>query len=137
MKTKTGFTGTQVGMTPEQKIVLSKILVFLEGELHHGSCVGADADAHQIAKALDTICVVIHPPKNKSKMAKLTGDKMRPPKDYLERNHNIVDETERLIACPKDETEELRSGTWATVRYAIKTKKPVTIIYPNGLVEVK
>jgi len=54
----------------------------------------------------------------------------RPP---LTRNHDIVDCTELLIACPKSMKEELRSGTWATVRYARKLERPVIIIYPNGI----
>lgn len=50
------------------------------------------------------------------------------------RNHDIVDATEWLIATPK-KFEEIRSGTWATVRYAKKVKKPVTIIWPDGSIE--
>ena len=137
MKTKIGFTGTQHGMSEEQKTALAKTLVFLNGEFHHGSCIGADEEAHEIVRRFVDIRIIIHPPKNESKMAKVTGDESRIAKDYLERNHDIVNETERLIACPKSETEELRSGTWATVRYAIKMKKPVTIIYPSGLIQFR
>jgi hypothetical protein len=28
--------------------------------------------------------------------------------------------------------ERLRSGTWATVRYARKLRKPITILWANG-----
>jgi hypothetical protein len=38
-----------------------------------------------------------------------------------------------LAACPKG-PEERRSGTWATVRYARKTGKPVVIFWPDGTV---
>jgi hypothetical protein len=33
-----------------------------------------------------------------------------------------------LIATPESLTEELRSGTWATIRYARKIKKPCLIL---------
>ena len=60
------------------------------------------------------------------------GDETRKQKDYLDRNHDIVDETELLIACPKEPEEITRSGTWATIRYARKKKKKLRIILPNG-----
>jgi predicted Rossmann fold nucleotide-binding protein DprA/Smf involved in DNA uptake len=44
-----------------------------------------------------------------------------------------VNETGVLVAMP-DGPEELRSGTWATVRYARKQGKDGRIIYPDGLV---
>jgi len=37
---------------------------------------------------------------------------------------------------PKGKVEEWRgSGTWATIRYARKVGKPVTIIYPDGEIQ--
>ena len=54
------------------------------------------------------------------------------PKDYLERNHDIVDETDMLIATPGEEQEVQRSGTWATIRYARKQKRTILTIYPSG-----
>lgn len=38
----------------------------------------------------------------------------------------------RGYAAPKDFKEELRSGTWATIRYAVKQQKRVIIIFPDG-----
>lgn len=32
-------------------------------------------------------------------------------------------------------TERTQSGTWSTVRYAVKVGKPVTICYPDGRLE--
>ena len=60
------------------------------------------------------------------------SDQTLPPKDYLDRNHDIVDQTDLLIATPKENTEVLRSGTWATIRYAKKINKPTWIIETNG-----
>ena len=135
MSLKVGFTGTQKGMTYDQK---NNFLVTIRDlnnehhveEFHHGDCVGADASAHEIAKELE-IDIYVYPPINNRKRAFCTGSfKIHPPKDYIERNHDIVDNCDILIACPKSNIEELRSGTWATVRYARKIKRPVIILKP-------
>lgn len=53
-----------------------------------------------------------------------------------EGDHDIVDATAVLVACPKEEEgEELRSGTWATVRYARRRHRPVYVVRPSGRVE--
>jgi hypothetical protein len=49
-------------------------------------------------------------------------------KDNLTRNRDIVDTASMLIAAPEGNAERLRSGTWATVRYARKAKKKVIIL---------
>lgn len=129
---KVGFTGTQKGMTDYQKSVITK---WLEShgvtELHHGDCLGADEQIHHIARG-QNIMVVTHPPLNPAKRAfcRVPGD--RELKPYLERNHDIVDETEYLIAATRTNMEEMRSGTWATVRYARRMHKPIWIVTPNG-----
>ena len=52
---------------------------------------------------------------------------------YLERNRKIVDNSDMLLAAPAGpEAEHLRSGTWSTIRYAIKMGKRVFIILPDG-----
>lgn len=56
---------------------------------------------------------------------------LREPAEYLDRNHAIVDECSVLIAAPRSLTEEQRSGTWATVRYARKMGRPVVILDPE------
>lgn len=56
----------------------------------------------------------------------------REPGPYLWRNHQIVDATSALIAAPFGFEEELRSGTWATVRYARKLGRPVRFFWPDG-----
>ena len=57
-----GFTGTRYGMTVAQRRTLRSLLANGAGrEFHHGDCVGADAEAHDIAVALG-IEPVIHPP---------------------------------------------------------------------------
>jgi len=129
---KVGFTGTQVGMTNRQKLELKEYLQVLGvTELHHGDCVGADDEAADIARLMG-IRLVMHPPTDSRKRAYnfRIGEEVRDQHPYLTRNHHIVDETEILIATPKTGYEELRSGTWATVRYARKLGRRVYVLTP-------
>jgi len=125
-----GFTGTQQGMSDVQKAKFRKTIALIEPvEFHHGDCVGADADAHAIVREVLPHCVIIvHPPIIKLKRANCVGHAFRTPKEYIDRNHDIVDECDTLVATPFETTEQLRSGTWATVRYARKQNKEVIII---------
>lgn len=129
-----GFTGTREGMNESQKESLRRLLSHaIENDevvvLHHGDCVGADAEAHDIA--VDLGCsIVIHPPIVERYRAWKSEDSrnvafVREPENYVSRDHRIVDATKFLIAAPKRDVEELRSGTWLTVRYARKCKKTV------------
>lgn len=129
-----GFTGTQRGMTPDQKRVLEDLLRRSDGEFHHGDCIGADAEAHDLAKELP-YWIIVHPPVFNSKRAWKGGHEIRAPKDYLDRNKDIVAETERLVAAPGEPQEQLRSGTWSTIRHARKLKRRVYIIMPDGYVK--
>lgn len=133
-----GFTGTQIGMTKEQKRTLNKIIKNIRKTfkdrtiwLHHGDCIGADHEANMIARSLRAQ-TISHPPKLSTKRAFSEVTAIRPPKDYLVRNHDIVDECSLLLAAPKGVKEELRSGTWATVRYAFKMSKACLILEPDG-----
>lgn len=132
-----GFTGTQQGMSNAQLETLRKLLDSVDAisgqEFHHGDCIGADAQAFQIAKQLDYV-TVCHPPLNPSKRAFTQNSRQLPVKPYLDRNRDIVDASEMLIATPKGMQEELRSGTWATIRYACRQRKPIQIIWPDGTV---
>lgn len=132
---KLGFTGTQEGATENQILLLIKFFNYnIVDEFHHGDCIGADAQAHAIA--LQEGCrIVIHPPKNHSKRAwcnrgNISGCTVLPEEEYLTRNRLIVASTDVLIAMPRTMTEEQRSGTWSTVRYARKMRKTVHILNP-------
>jgi hypothetical protein len=129
---KVGFTGTQRGMTPQQIQALTEVLsVYLPGVFHHGDCIGADAEAYAIARS-QKFRIVCHPPIVSTKRAWCVSDEDRDPKPYLVRNHDIVDETDILLAAPGEGMEKLRSGTWATIRYTYKVCRPVRIIFPDG-----
>lgn len=122
-----GFSGTASGMKSHQCIELKRLFQYHEvTELHHGMCIGADFQANYIAQALG-IRTVGHPPINKSKFFADHCDHVLSAKDYLARNHDIVDASELLFIGP-DCGEYLRSGTWATKRYAEKVQKPFIVV---------
>ena len=126
-----GFTGTQSGMSDRQLKAASVIVGTLSMRpwvLHHGDCIGADADMHSMA--VGHAKTVIHPPSNPAKRAYCEADEVLPALPYLKRNRAIVDACDILVATPKSLQEEVRSGTWATVRYARKLKVPVILLDP-------
>lgn len=132
---KIGFTGTQHGITPPQFDLMVEVLQELHEvtEAHHGDCVGAD---YQFSLVVDAIFgfgkITGHPPEDNKKRGFARVDNMRPALPFLVRNCNIVNETDLLIACPKGQHEETRSGTWATIRYARKQKGIIVILWPDG-----
>jgi hypothetical protein len=128
-----GFTGTQIGMTEAQKQCLHRLLRERQvTALHHGDCIGADAEAHAIALELG-IEVVLHPPDIAAKRAFCKNAReTRPEKPYLVRNHDIVDAAQLLFVLPNGFEEELRSGTWATYRYGCKQRREMIVILPDG-----
>lgn len=142
---KLGFSGTQEGMTEEQKIITTAVIGAwaVEGditEFHHGCCWGADENFHKIVRLMfPKIAIVCHPPTNKNKVARWTMDdcdELWLPKPYLVRNEDIADVCDRLIATPKEDEMVLRSGTWSTVRYFLKRDKRVCKILPSGKMEI-
>ena len=129
-----GFTGTRRGMTAAQEAVLRTILAsFGAAVLHHGDCIGADAQAHDVATSLG-LEVVVHPPDIDTQRAWKTASMMREPKPYLVRNKDIVRQTEMLIAASAEAEEQHRSGTWSTVRYARRSGRAIYVIGPDGTV---
>lgn len=133
-----GVTGSRAGVSYKQlrtfgQIIMCHVMVeYLPVFLHHGDCFGADEIAHDWAKA-SWFSVIIHPPDDDRLRAfrKTKPEWMRTPKPYIERNHDIVDESHVLVAMPDGE-EHLKSGTWATVRYARKVGRPIFIAMPDG-----
>lgn len=51
---------------------------------------------------------------------------------YMKRNDALVDFCDELIAFPKTSEEELRSGTWATIRRSQKAGKRVHLFALDG-----
>lgn len=133
-----GFTGTQHGMTEHQKQEVQKVLEFNRRSLHvlialHGDCIGADAEFDKMCHELD-IPVWLYPANDvlESQRAHCKDyQKSWPGKPALQRNHDIVLNSDVMIAAPFQDHEIQRSGTWATIRYAKHDGKIIHIIYPK------
>lgn len=139
-----GFTGSREGLRPKQLEVLQKHIIFWyakpeEHFWHDGNCVGADTQAHEIVDDLKAtgfkIETIGHPCSLKRLQANNPYDITRPILSPMVRNHRIAEESHILLVGPKEMTETLRSGTWATARYATKLGNPVLIVYPDGTTE--
>ncbi len=131
---KIGFTGTQKGMTlPQASKVVAILIDCVTKRGHHGDCIGSDKEFHLILSRL-ALGIIIHPPKNISKRAFCKGYKeIREPEEYMVRNQHIINETDGLIATPGEYTEQLRSGTWSTIRKGRKRNNyPIWIVFPDG-----
>lgn len=139
---RVGFTGTRNGMTKPQIEATKKLLVAHNPtEFHHGDCVGADAEAHRLARSIRTnrtipfIHIEVHPPNKDVYRAFCQGDVIHPVADYVVRDHAIVDATEVLIACPGTFKQYRGSGTWLTYRYARDhSDSQIFIVFPDGTV---
>lgn len=129
---KLGTTGSRFGTTEEQERAFIELISGMTiEEFHFGNCFGWDTIAYDIFKKIKpTVITISHPPINKS-YYKPNGDITRKSKEYLERNKDIVNESDIIIACPITK-EKNRSGTWHTIRYAQSKSKLVIIIEPNG-----
>lgn len=132
-------------MTGKEKRRVIKHLLHQMSHGHHGDCVGADYEFHNVAEygfgmgaSAAPTSIVIHPPINEQFRAFCIGTDRREAKPYLNRNRDIVDECDVLIAAPKQTVKpaSLRGqGTWLTVEYAHKQGKPVYIVFPDGSVK--
>lgn len=134
---KIGITGTRFGMTQSQDAVACALFASIGFiELHHGDCVGADAEAHDIADR-GRAHITIHPPVDTEHRAYKVGHFTNPSKTHFARNREIVHACDILIAFPYNEHEEGKGGTWYTINYARKLKRWICIIWPSGKVTVE
>ena len=144
---RVGFTGTQRGLAPSQRKTLAALVAAWPAgcEAHHGDCIGADAQFHTIVTSAGW-STVGHPPIDPKKRANCLFTMSRDPCEYRVRNEAIVVESEIMIATPGQSTEQLRSGTWMTVRLARRHQKarrredgwlPLYVIYPDGSLVVE
>jgi hypothetical protein len=131
--THVGFTGTQRGMTMQQKERLyQRLQLFGLFVAHHGDCIGADATFHAFARQSRASKIIGHIPVDDSRRAFCDFDETRPPQPYLVRNRLIVEAADYMIAAPFQTTAQVRSGTWSTVRLARAQQKPLCILWPDG-----
>lgn len=100
-----------------------------------GAAFGVDTIGAKAAKPCGAkLCLTI--PKGKwhnQSLVPLADEIIEVDGGYMARNDATADEASCLIAYPPTGTEELRSGTWATIRRFKKRDKPVTIVPLDGL----
>lgn len=130
-----GVTGTQRGLTPIQLESCHSLLTKFREQgtvwMHNGDCIGADYQLAVLWRELGGL-IRGHPPMKTYKRAWLEFDAERPPEEYLKRNKSIVLDSGFMLATPGEYSEQLRSGTWSTIRFARKKNRPLWIVYPDG-----
>ena len=136
-----GFTGSQNGIAPCHVENLEKTIEHVTEHAiwdltgHHGDCVGADTQFHDMCLKYG-IPVYVYPPIVEKKRAFVEfAEHIYPEKKYLERNQDIVKAADFMLACPSSSIEKLRSGTWATVRYAFRQDVPTLLFLPDGEIQ--
>lgn len=116
-----GVTGTQSGMTSEQKEKFKQFLYWRQfwGEttvdLIHGEAEGVDVEAAGIANDLG---IRVSTPETK------TG--------HFARNREIVDRCDVLVVIPWQDEWQSEGGTWYTHDYAEKKGVDIVTIWPSA-----
>jgi hypothetical protein len=132
------FTGTRKGMTVEQKAFGRRLMS--AGKLtrfSHGGAYGSDFEMHATWRELapnKSTCDVWPASEDRARLFERQARVTVHPVMYpLDRNIKIVHHCTLLIAAPHTQKEEQGSGTWHTIRAGFHVKRPVLILWPNGL----
>lgn len=146
-KIRISFTGTRRGCTGNQRRRLKRWVNKLVARFGaknilwvHGACKGADYEFHMTVLRAGGLFIEVWPSFKLSRVERLKRFTkqhypdvkltIHRPQAPLDRNVLIVQKTFNLLACPKEEREATRSGTWSTVRLARKSTIPVRVIKP-------
>jgi len=132
-------TATGRGITPgqqaEARVVLTRLFNQGYRKLHHGYCVGGDAQLARIAKDVG-FCLIAHPgypPEHpeETKYRAFTdfNDEVLESRPFILRDKDMVDKAAFLLAAPYQDYMVTRSGTWTTVRYAQNEGVAVGFVY--------
>lgn len=130
-----GFTGTRYGMTgPQREAVAEFLRQHRPTETHSGDCKGADSEFLDAA----LLCADNFPPRTHGHPCDIVKwranrhyDHLHPVKSSAERNRDIVEQSDNLLAAPGN-LRERGSGTWQTIRLAQDAGKIVTFVWPDG-----
>lgn len=138
-------SGTQKGLTSIQQNVLFDLIDdFLSTpgphEWRDGDCIGVDAECARYIHEVRTACAwdvktFSHPGDLSPKRAGVKHDRNFTPIAPLARNRLMVERSTHVLIAPKESVEAIRSGTWATWRWARKKGRPWLIVYPDGTTE--
>lgn len=132
-----GFTGTRKGMTHKQgQLVRIAVRHGKPAIVRHGGAHGADMEFHAMwREELPQRFADVWPAEQAR--VKLFDHQdnvhVNPVMDPLARDDEIAKRSKFLIACPHTQKEELRSGTWTTIRRGRKVDIPILIVWPNGV----
>lgn len=145
-----GVTGTREGCTHAQKVTvnatLAKADAYARGQeatvwLHHGDCVGVDAEIATVAKDGFGWKVHSHPPVDPKLRAWVPSDRIDDPLPYLDRNRVIVARSSYLLACTREPVGHMdwcasyipgEGGTIYTIKHALKQGLIVRVVQPDG-----
>ena len=135
-----GFTGSRTSPNQRQRAKFLEIFREIVTEhsrivFIHGDCVGSDEVAYSLVKEnFPTIITTAYPGHdgrgNSPYRAYTRSDLIADSLPYMERNERIVRKADILLATPAEAEEQLRSGTWSTIRKARKFAVPTRIIVP-------
>lgn len=139
---RVGITGTRQGFTSAQRTwFVDQAATVRMREWHYGDCVGVDVEAFGLLLELGAGGVFHAWPgavrdefkagtiRDAGMLGIVVHDVLPP----LERNQQIVNHVDELWAFPAEMTEQLRSGTWATIRRARKHPTcALTVVLPDG-----
>lgn len=102
-----GFTGTREGLNLNQKTKIIELLNKYTDhtiDVYHGDCLGADTDFHKLCVDFRNnndvkLTITIMPPDKTIMRGFNKGDIIMKPKPYLERNNDIVINSDIVIGC--------------------------------------
>lgn len=142
MSVMLGFTGTQEGMTLQQRETVQRLVEELNPSIvRHGACKGADAEFSEIAAHAGVPVIVAHPghdqhgrSPHRAKSFHYTD--LLDAERYMKRNRAIIAKSNLIIACPNAQPFFKKGGTFLTTQAALAAKKAVTVVWPDGSYEV-
>jgi len=131
-----GFTGTRNGGTEAQLRKMAALLKSLEGTIAlHGDCVGADEQFHHLAQLAGYV-VKCRPCTYDSLRAFTDAEAIAEPVRPMARNRAIVADSDVMIALPPNfDRIKSGSGTWATIGFTEKARKPLLVVFPDGQID--
>jgi hypothetical protein len=139
MSIKLGVAGSRNGATAAQRIAMQNVIwSFLPiSESHHGDCIGVD---DLFAEMIEAVIEVVGNPTTRYVYPADVPNNLRafrtgiiaPTKPPLERNKDLVDACNVLIAVPSGPETYRGSGTWACIRYARSVGRRIVILQPDG-----
>lgn len=134
-----GFTGTRWGMSVEQKKAVADLVNELVNrderfEAHHGDCIGADSQFHDIVDVYPRRWIVGHPgpADDVGRQAGRLFDFRHGPLPHMRRNRAIVDISTVMIATPFEDEEQKHGGTWKTIGMTRRACRPLAIVLRAG-----